>query len=268
VGLPPIRKKTGRKLPALSDVALGLHTDDEDFDEDWDYRSAIGTLLFLANNSRPDIAFSVSQAARYCAKPKKSHGVAVKRIVRYLQDTEGEGLLMKPATHLAIDAYVDSDFAGTWGTVDSSNPESVKSRAGFVICLGGCPLTWTSKLIAETCMSTMMAEYISLSMCMRDLIPLRIVSAELCDALKLKGVDARTHSVIFEDNNGALGLGSAPKDTPQSKFYAVKYHWFREQVANGTCSLRKIASAENLADIFTKCQAKTFAEIRRRLMGF
>ena len=268
VGLLVNPKRTKKKLPALSSVALGPHSDDEDFAEDWDYRSAIGMLLFLSNNSRPEIAFSVSQAARYSSNPKKSHGIAVKRIVRYLQDTEDDGLLMKPDTHLAIDAYVDSDFAGTWKTVPSSNPDSVKSRAGFVICLGGCPLTWCSKLISEICMSTMMAEYIALSMCMRELIPLRIVSAELCAALHLNAVSARTHSVIFEDNNGALSLATGPKDTPHSKFYAVKYHWFREQVKNGTCVIKKIASAENVADIFTKCDAKLFFEMRRRLMGF
>ena len=101
-----------------------------------------------------------------------------------------------------------------------------------------------------------------------ELIPIRIVSAGSNAALKVTAVSACTHSVVFKDNNVALGLANAPKDTPHSKSYAVKYHWFREQVKNGTCSIKKIASAENVADIFTKCDAKTFLEIRRRLMGF
>lgn len=269
VGLPAAREGTIKRLPAKGNEALGSDPEGDPFVEEWDYRSAIGMLLFIANNTRPDIMMSVSQAARYCASPKASHGIAVKRIARYLQDTKTQGLKMKPGNHLAIDAYVDSDFAGTWRSEHPSDPKSVKSRAGYVICFGGCPLVWKSQLIPETCLSTMMAEYIALSMCARQIVPLRTVAQELCKVFNLDStVEARTHSVIFEDNNGALSLANAPQDTPQSKFYAVKYHWFREFVKNGDIVVKKIESKSNFGDLFTKVDPSTFLDLRKGFMGF
>ena len=37
------------------------------------YLSAIGTLLYLANTTRPDIAFSVNVLARYSSTPTRRH---------------------------------------------------------------------------------------------------------------------------------------------------------------------------------------------------
>ena len=50
------------------------------------YRGMIGSLLYLTT-SRPDIMFSVCLCARYQSNPKKSHLKAIKRIIRYLNDT-------------------------------------------------------------------------------------------------------------------------------------------------------------------------------------
>lgn len=198
VGLPDECSGTPKRLLAKAGEALGFDPNRESFPEEWDYRSAIGMLLFIANNSRPDITMSVSQAARYCNAPKASHGVAVKRIVRYLQDTKDKGLTIKPGNHLAIDAYVDADFEETWKSENSRDPKSVKLLTGYVVCFGGCPFVWKSQLIPETCLSTMMAEYIALSMCARQVIPLRIVARELCTAFNLQStVNVRNHSVIF-----------------------------------------------------------------------
>jgi hypothetical protein len=49
-----------------------------------------------------------------------------------------------------------------------------------VICIAKkCPILWISKLQTETALSTMHAEYVALSMAMRDLIPIkRIVAGE------------------------------------------------------------------------------------------
>ena len=179
-------------------------------------------------------------------------------------------MTIKPNDNVGIDAYVDADFAGTWGSEPKGSRDAARSRAGFVITFGGCPLTWHSKLMDVICLSTMMSEYIALSICMRHLIPLRSIGADLCNALGLEDLTkARMHSVIFEDNEGALGLANTPKDTPQSKFYAVKYHWFRDHVADGTCIVKHIVSKENLADIFTKMSSlECFEYNRLKLMGW
>ena len=57
------------------------------------YQSAVGSLLYLATRSRPDIAFAVNNVARFCSKSTKEHWMAVKRIFRYLRGTTHLGLL-------------------------------------------------------------------------------------------------------------------------------------------------------------------------------
>jgi Reverse transcriptase (RNA-dependent DNA polymerase) len=89
-------------VPALPD-ALGSDLDGPPMTETWDYRSVIGMLLYLSNNSRPDIAFAVHQCARFSHAPKQSHATAVKTIGRYLLRTQSEGLILKPTGDLAID---------------------------------------------------------------------------------------------------------------------------------------------------------------------
>lgn len=56
----------------------------------------------------------VHQCARFCASPKALHALVVKRIIRYLQATQQQGIIMKPSTNLTLDMYVDSNFSGMW----------------------------------------------------------------------------------------------------------------------------------------------------------
>ena len=99
------------KTPA-STTPLGLDVDGEPFDEDWEYPVIIGMLLYLSQNSRPDIAYAVHMCARFTHSPRHSHAVAVKRILRYLNSTKDKGMMLKPTKNPVIDCYVDADFAG------------------------------------------------------------------------------------------------------------------------------------------------------------
>jgi hypothetical protein len=60
----------------------------------------------------PNIAFAVSQAARFSNDPKQSHASAVKTIVRYLVGTKDKGTIVTPTKKLDIKLYVNVDFAG------------------------------------------------------------------------------------------------------------------------------------------------------------
>jgi hypothetical protein len=51
------------------------------------YLSAIGALMYLANNTRPDIAFAVNVLSRYNTIPTMQHWNGVKHVLRYLQGT-------------------------------------------------------------------------------------------------------------------------------------------------------------------------------------
>ena len=78
------------KTPARPEC-VGLDPDGMVMKESWSYRSIVGMLLYLATNTRPDIAFAVSQVARFNHDPKQSHASAVKIILRYLKGTMDQG---------------------------------------------------------------------------------------------------------------------------------------------------------------------------------
>jgi hypothetical protein len=58
--------------------------------------SVVGMLLYLSTNTHPDIAYRVSQAARFTSNPKQSHATAVKMIVRYLVFTWLFSMIIQP----------------------------------------------------------------------------------------------------------------------------------------------------------------------------
>jgi hypothetical protein len=69
-----------RSLDAEKDPFRPKEDREEILGSEIPYLSAIGALMYLANSTRPDIAFAVSLLARYSAAPTKRHWVGVKNI--------------------------------------------------------------------------------------------------------------------------------------------------------------------------------------------
>ena len=270
------------KTPAAT-TPLGLDVDGDPFTESWEYPVVVGMLLYLAQNSRPDIAYAVHQCARFTHSPKHSHGVAVKRILRYLNSTKDKGMYIKPNKSLTIDCYVDADFAGLWKVEDDQSPLCVKSRSGFLITFMGCPLNWFSKLQTQIALSTMEAEYIALSQSMREIIGLREILKEiyitvLNSATDYNNLEFRTVSKTFgeippstvhEDNEACLKFASVPKMSPRTKHIAIPYHFFRSKVDNGEIKIVGVTTDSQLADQFTKgLPQDKFLRDRHKLLGW
>jgi hypothetical protein len=259
-----------KATPAAS-TPLGTDASGSKFDEKWEYASAVGMAMYLSSNTRPEIQFAVHQCARFTHCPRASHAEGVKRICRYLQGTANQGMKFQPSETMKLDCYVDADFAGLWNHEDNQDPVCVKSRTGFVITLGNCPLMWVSKLQTEIALSTLEAEYIALSQAMRELLPMRELLQEVGTNLNLDFADpVILHSTVFEDNNGALGMAKAPKITPRTKHIATKYHFFRDKIGlEKGIEISRIDTNDQKADMFTKGLPKeTFQKLRKALCGW
>jgi Reverse transcriptase (RNA-dependent DNA polymerase). len=134
------------KTPATSPL-LHAHPDGAERTENWNYKSVIGMLIYLAKNTRPDIEYAVHQCARFQLNPKKAHENAVKRIGRYLLGTRDKGITFTPKLEEinSVECFIDADFAGNYTKEETSHdPDSVKSRTGCIIRFAGCPITWFS----------------------------------------------------------------------------------------------------------------------------
>jgi hypothetical protein len=88
------------------------------------YLSAIGALMYLANNTRPNIEFAVNLLARHSAAPTKRHWVGVKSIFRYLNGTRDLGLFYGRSQNPNLIGYTDAGYL--------SDPHNGRSQTGFV----------------------------------------------------------------------------------------------------------------------------------------
>ena len=140
--------------------------------------------------------------------------------------------------------------------------------------LNGCPITWSSKLMHQVALSTMMAEYYALSAAMKEVLPLLEVTKCVARGLGIdESVITDFKTTTWEDNMGCLILAQHEPghNTVRSKFYDVRVHWFRQVLhqKDSGMSVEKIESEKQLADIFTKItKPDTFRDLRLELMGW
>jgi hypothetical protein len=221
--------------------------------EAWSYASAVGMLLYLSTNTGSDIAFAVSQVARFTSNPKQSHATAVKMIFRYLQGTRLHGTVLKPKPEWMLDEYVDADMAGLFHREPDELIESVQSRAGKMMLFAGCPMLWSSKLMPEIALSTLEAEYAALSAAVRILLPLKLILLEAVAEMGLpQEVRSTVRARVFEDNQGAFFLATKQHITARTKYFLLKYHWFWSHFKNNEFEIFKVGTDEQLADYLTK----------------
>jgi hypothetical protein len=263
---PPKVKST----PASSTTVLTDFKEDKDHDKKFDYRQVIGKLLYLEKSTRPDISCAVHQCARFCANPKTKHAEAVKRIGRYLLATKDKGLIMTP-TKEGMECWVDASHASEWSNKAApDDPNTARSRMGYVITYAGCPMHWASKMQTEIALSSTEAEYIALSQSMREVIPIMWLLQEASDhGIEFINSKPKVHCTIFEDNAGAIEIANVPKMRPKTKHLNLKYHHFREEVKKGTISIHHVSTKDQMADTFTKpLEERLFTKLRHMMMGW
>ena len=122
--------------PVKSPIPLGINfsainppsTKEEKKDtENLPYRELIGSLMFAATVSRPDIAYSVNKLTQHSSNLSPAHWNLTKRVLQYLYSTKDQ-VLHLGGENLCLHAYSDTDFAG-----DSNDR---RSTGGYAIFLG------------------------------------------------------------------------------------------------------------------------------------
>jgi Reverse transcriptase (RNA-dependent DNA polymerase) len=256
--------------PAVKDVILQEYKRSPPHCENWSYRSVIGKLNYLEKCSRPDISYAVHQCACFSKSPKIKHMAAVKRIGRYLLATADKGIICQPNND-SITCYADASFAGEWDTtITQHDPNTARSRSGFVVKCANCPIIWSSKLQSEFALSATEAEYVALSQSLREVIPTLDLLSELKESnFTYSDNIPSVHCKAFEDNIGAVEMARLPKMRPRTKHINIKYHHFRGAVEQGLVTIHHIRTNLQLADIFTKpLTTQVFEFLRGILMGW
>ena len=202
------------------------------------YQQMVGSLLYLAIRTRPDISTAVAILARFQKAPTAYCHRAAKRVLRYLRGTSGYDLRYIAGSR-DLNAFVDSDYAGD--TMDR------KSLTGFVVKIGQSVVTWSCKKQSAVAQSTCEAEYYALSMASKEIVWIARV-------LKESGIKCELDPVpIQSDNQAAIGWAVTDKfPSSRAKHIDVRVHFVRDLVQKKFLDVVYVDTAENDADIFTK----------------
>src|ERR1044071_175395 len=199
------------------------------------YRCMIGSLFYLTA-SRPDIMFSTCVCARYQSAPRESHLIAVKRIFRYLKGTPTLGIWYPASNNTKLSAFSDSDYAGCKMTR--------KSTSGGCQFLGNCLVSWQSKKQTSVATSTAEAEYIAAASCTSQI---QWLQYQLLDyGIK----ETKTSSLV--DSKSAINIIQNPVQFSKTKHLEIRYHFIRDCYEKGKIEVKHVATANQIADIFTK----------------
>ena len=138
------------------DLAEGLGKREVDPTE---YRAIVGSLMYIALATRPDIVLAVSALSRYNSQPRTSYLTAAKQVLRYLRKT---------ADHCLHFNGNDDEITGYAGSDWANDSAYRKSQGGHVFLCNGGAISWQSRKQGLVALSTTEAEYIACSEASRE----------------------------------------------------------------------------------------------------
>ncbi len=175
------------------------------------YKSAIGSLLYLALGTRPDILYAVGVAGCFASDPQESHWNLVKKILHYLKKTSQLGLVYCKSGErkLSIIGYSDADYA--------TDRNDSKSTTGYVFGLNGNIISWYSGKQKNLADSTCCVEYFALGDAAKEGLYLQNLLEELGHAV--------TPSILVHvDNMAAKMVAENPVFHRTMKHIRVSEH--------------------------------------------
>ncbi|CAI7738317.1 unnamed protein product [Closterium sp. NIES-54] len=214
------------------------------------FHSLVGSLMYAAVNTRPDVAFATKQLARVVQCPNEEQVAAGMRVAKYLGQTATVGLQYSAAAQrrqkgadgvepgrLFLTAFSDASYA--------SEPEDMTSVGGFICCVGGGRTAWESKKQVDQALSSVESEYMALFCAVREIVWQRCLLAEM-------GEEQQGPTPLYCDSQGAIALAKNPVLHGLTKHMRVKWHWTRSMVAASEVELHYVKTTRQPAHMMTK----------------
>lgn len=199
------------------------------------YKEAIGSLMYAAMGTRPDIVFAVSTLAQYAQNPGWTHWEAVKHVFRYLQGTKGL-LLVYGGGGQGLEGFVDADGA---------SQEHRHAITGYVFLVDGGAVSWASKKQELVTLSTAESEYVAATHAAKEAIWLRRLIAEVFRPLS-------EPTTLHSNNQSAIALTRDGSYHARTKHINIRYHFIHYSIEAGSIRLLYCPTDNQTADILTK----------------
>jgi hypothetical protein len=228
------------------------------------YQSLVGSLIY-ACKTRMDVSYAVSNVARYMSCWGEMHYEAALRVLTYLYHDRDRVLTISPSNNnFTLSVYCDANYAdereghivpaGGKGHVSDDNnildpvvEAKWKSQGGFVMCLGGCPVSWRSRRHRCRVLSSMEAEYVEATEAAKEVLWFRELMNEL-------GYGMVKPTPLYEDNKGCIAFSKNNTCHDRTKHIDMRRYYLRDLVATGAIEVVHVKSDQQLADILTKAQ--------------
>jgi hypothetical protein len=209
------------------------------------YQSLVGSLIYLAVCTRPDIAYTACSLGQFNSKPTRALMVAAKGVLRYLAGTKeyalqyGGGDLDEPVRGLAKGACAVTD--ADWATDESDR----KSISGYCFYFLGSLVSWSAVKQRTIALSSTEAKYYAIAHGMKEALWMRLFLSSL-------DFPVPKPFPLICDNQGARCLADSSSSTSRSKHIDIRYHFIRNHISSGDFSTTWIPTNVNIADIMTK----------------
>ncbi|KAG7533051.1 Phosphoglucose isomerase (PGI) [Arabidopsis thaliana x Arabidopsis arenosa] len=208
------------------------------------YMSAIGGLMYLANCTRPDIAFATNLLARYNSSPTHRHWKGIKHIFRYLQGTIDLGLFYPRNSAFGLVGFADAGYL--------SDPHKSRSQTGYVFTIGGTAISWRSQKQTLVATSSNHAEMIALHEACRECMWLRSMTNHKQEASGI--ASGKEPTILFEDNAACVAqIKEGYIKSDKTKHIPPRFFSYTQELEkNKEVDIQYIRSSDNAADLFTK----------------
>ncbi|GJV45434.1 retrovirus-related pol polyprotein from transposon TNT 1-94 [Tanacetum coccineum] len=162
---------------------------------------------------------------------------AANHVLGYLKATPGQGIILSRAGDPVLTAYCDSDWLGC--------PYTRRSRTGYLLLLGGTPISWRTKKQSVVSHSSAEAEYKAMASIVSEIIWVRWLLSELHVHNLLA-----TH--LFCDNQAARHIANNPVFHERTKHVEMDCYFVCERVKSKEIIPMKISSKMQIAELLTK----------------
>ena len=199
------------------------------------FREVVGSLMWIANQTRPDISNAVRAVARHSHEPKRSHWKAAQKILNYLLETAHLTLKFKQDSTVDVGTlvYVDADFA--------SKATDRRSVSGALVFVAAMLVVWISRTQKCVSQSTSEAEYLAMGDGVKEALFVNGILQFLRPSVESRKIE------VLEDNEGAIALAENPLSSCRSKHIDVRQHFLRNLTEEGVIEITHVSSEEQHA---------------------
>ena len=232
-----LQDSNGVHTPMATGTILEVEEPDTPYHDIKSYQSIVGSLMYIAGSTRPDIQFVANQLGKFMSNPMDKHMKAAKRVVRYLKRTLDTELVFKKNDSNEIVVYADADFGG--------DGESL-STSGVAVFYSENLIGWSSVKQKMVALSTCKAEINAILEGATEVAYYR----DLLSELQLRDIDHP--STIFNDNQPASEVLKFGGKQARSRHYKRRINFVKKLIENKEIDVDYVPTTEMLADSFTK----------------